>query len=87
MHLSYAVSPVVHVGHLVFPCAVSSSPSSSSPDLPHAIVSCRFRALPPKVDRPQLAPLTRPDAKRGHDGGAGGLERPPEEVRGHGMRV
>lgn len=77
---SDVVVPVVHVSHLVLAATVSPSASSSPPSLADAVVSTWLRALRPKVDGPQLAPLTGPDAERGHDCRAHGLQGPPEEM-------
>ncbi|KAJ8105996.1 hypothetical protein OPT61_g9834 [Boeremia exigua] len=85
--LSDVVVSLIHVGHLVLAAAVSSSASPCPSSLAYTIISSRLRALSPKVDGPQLAPLACPHTKGSHDGRARRLEGPPEEVRGDGMGV
>ena len=59
---------------------ISSPASPCSSYLTHSIVSGWFGALRTKVYRPQLTPLACPHPKRSHDGGAGCLQCPPEEM-------
>ena len=86
---SYAVVPFVvpQTSHLILPHPVSPSSSRLPSCFPYSLIVACILLLRPKINRPQLAPLARPDAQAGHERGAGGLQSPPEEVARDGVRV
>jgi hypothetical protein len=85
------VSLFAQTSHLIFPHPISPSSSRLPSYFAHPLFSLPRTSsslfLPPKINRPQLAPLARPDAQAGHKRGAGGLQSPPEEVARDGVRV
>jgi hypothetical protein len=87
--LSDAVIPLVpQTSHLILSHPIPPSPSPRASYFARRLVSASSSLfLGAEIDRPQLAPLARPNAQAGHERRAGGLQGPPEEVRRDGVRV